>query len=333
MRGLRPDLIPVLVARDVAVVKKEAAIVVHLNGNGVVINRNPEPRLNVLAVIGPGEAFGKKFEEALLCEVGIGKSRPYHMANKPRQSRTGGESAKVMPRRKWFYLSDKQYQQLAPIVFSVLQETTNQAVRGWKKSFFNNNPWYVPARRSFFLKRWKKVKTSEKAYAILRGTRYAVSLADRHFLSDIFSAELETNQQRLSGLRRYLDKRLSIVARRKRNGRPKAFVDVEAALDKKYLSRYLAIEVLRRFVPWHRFFDELCALVGWNGKDATPEHKLIAAALPRSEQRLNEIQIRVTTGLDQKKDHIVFEVFPNNNGLKPPAGPEILSGDNSLFEH
>lgn len=310
MRGLRQDWIPELVAKDAAVVKEEARLVIYLNGGNFEFVQNQNPRLNVIAVIGPSEAFGKKFDEAVLCEIGIGKSRPYHAAKK---------QYRIPKRRKWFSLTEEQYRQAAPIVFSILQEMTNQAVLGWKKSFFNNDPWYVPARRSFFLKRWKKVKTSEKAYAILRGTRYAVSLADRHFLSDLFYAELETNQRRLSGLRRYLDKRLSIVPRRKRNGRPKAFVDVEAALDKKYLSRYLAIEVLKRFVPWHRFFDELCALVGWNGKDATPEHKLIAAVLPPPELRLNGIQIRVTTGLDQKKDHIVFEVFPNNNGLKPPA--------------
>lgn len=332
MRGLRQEWIPELVAKDVAVVKKEAAMVICLNGGDFEIIRNPEPRLNVIAVIGPGEAFGEKFNEALLCEIGIGQSRPYHEAKTPRKLRRHGESISISARRKWFYLSDEQYQQAAPITFSVLQEMTNHVVLGWKKGIFGDDPWWIVAEESFFLKSRKKTKVREKSYAFPKGTRYVVSLEDRPFLFDVFSAELETNRGRLECLWRYIDKRLSGIPPRKKKGRPKAFADVDKALDKKYLHRYFKLEVVRRFSS-HRFFDALCASIDWNGDDVdTDEHRLIEAALPDLSSRLNGIRLTVTTGLDRKKDHIVFEVLPSGNGVKPPLESEILSGDDSLLD-
>lgn len=323
MKGLRPDSIPMLVENDVRRLKEEARIVFLTDrnrGNGVEVLKNPEPRLNVIAVIGPSEAFGRKFEEAVLCEIGIGASRPYHEARKPNGTRKEREPINIPARRKWFNLSREQYLAVAPALFQCLQELTDRKVFSWKTGHHNNNPFFIRSPNNFFTIRNKKLVSKKVFRDFPIGTRYAVSTADKCLLSDIFWADLKLRERQLRKLARFIDKRLSPY----RNGghkRRKSFSKLEGAKDiqkifstSKYLSKYLLVEMINKYLPRgdkNVFWRELCCLIEWDGEELTEEHKLAASAYPNPELRLEGIQFRITAGLEREKDHIVLEVFPS----------------------
>lgn len=325
MKGLRPDLIPVLIGNDARRVKKEAAIVFLIDRNGgnkVKILKNPESRLNIIAIVGPSQAFGRKFEEAVLCEIGIGASRPYHEARKPNGTRKEREPINIPARRKWFSLSQEQYLAVAPVLFRCLQELTNHKVSRWKTGHHNNNPFFIRSPRNYFSIRNKKLIRKETFRNFPIGTRYAVSIADKCLLSDIFWADLKSREWQLRKLAKFVDKRLSPY----RNGgykKRKSFSKLEGVKDiqrsfstNKYLSKYLLVEMMNKYLPRgvnNAFWRELCDLVEWDGEELSEEHKLAASAHPDPELRLGGIQFRITTGLDRKKDHIVLEVFPSRN--------------------
>lgn len=325
MKGLRSDLIPVLTENDASRVKKEATIVFLMEGNksnGIEILKNPKSRLNVMAVVGPSQAFGRKFKEAVLCEIGIGASRPYHEARKPNSLREEKEPINIPRRRKWFSLSQEQYLAVAPALFQCLQRLTNDKVFRWKTGPHNNNPFFIRSPNNFFAIRNKKLHSKEVFRNFPIGTRYAVSVADKYLLSDIFWADLKLREWQLRKLARFVDKLLSPY----RNGgykRRKSFSKLERTKDvqrifstNKYLSKYLLVEMINKYLPRgvkNVFWQDLCDLIKWDCEELLEEHKLVASIYPNPELRLGGINFRITTGLERKKDHIVFEVFPSRN--------------------
>jgi hypothetical protein len=273
----------------------------------------------VLAVIGSGEAFGEKFDKAVLCEIGLSRSRPYNEAKG-----LGGKAGElnIPPRKKCFYLSREQYIAVAPTIFRCLQKLTNERVLRWQTGPHNNNPFLIPAPRHFFAKRHKKLFIRETFRSFPIGTRYAVSLQDEYLLSDIFWGEINLNANlkwQLRGLGRFIDKRLSLYRGGGYKGRKSFFAlmgvkDIERTLgENKYLKRHLLVEMMKKYLPKGRkneFWEGLCNLIGWDGEDVK-EHKLANSVYPNPELRLNGLQLRVTTGLDVGKNHIVFEVLPS----------------------
>lgn len=148
MNGIRPENIPILIARDVLNVKKYAAIVLEIEEGVMRFSRNENPRLNVIAVVGPGKFLDKEYKEAVLLEIGIGKSRPYHI---PAFKKEKGPW--ISKRKKWFSLTEHQYRVIAPKIFSILGLLTNERVGNWKCG--PNNPFCVPAHRFYWSRKHK----------------------------------------------------------------------------------------------------------------------------------------------------------------------------------
>ena len=114
MRGMKPDWIPELVASDVARVERHAAYVLCINGNRVEVLQNQNPKINVIAVVGSGSAFGQNFDRSVLLEVGIYRARPWQ------------DTQGAPKRRPWCVMSPEQYLFVAPVLFRILQEETNR---------------------------------------------------------------------------------------------------------------------------------------------------------------------------------------------------------------
>ncbi|MFH0852190.1 MAG: hypothetical protein V1845_01100 [bacterium] len=360
MNGISPAEIPILIAKDVERVKQFAAVVIDISHPGITVN--PTPGLGVLAVIGPGEFQSKKYEEAVLCEIGLGESRPYHRALMPKSIRrerpiknenrkryrrewfiliseylvnnfgaalknNGIKHRAIERRREWFSMTDQQYMVASPIIFDMLQIFTDIAVKLRKKGAYSENPFLVPTERNYYSRKHKTVFSSVSYKPALNGARFVVSLVDRNLLNDVFFAELELNdrlQNHLRGLMRFSDLYLDIYkksfSRSFQNLNRVGFIGRTRSFRK--LPKYLKIEMLNRYLPkgnhnplWKNYVD----LFGWNG-EPTKERKLANLVLPKPKKRIGDVQLRITTGLSDKKsrdrsgrqkDHIVFEVMPS----------------------
>ena len=78
------------VDRDVECVKKNARHIFEICSGNVNYAKNTAGLLNIIAIIGPGEFSGQRFERALLCEIGLGGKVPYQrlqILNEPDISR------------------------------------------------------------------------------------------------------------------------------------------------------------------------------------------------------------------------------------------------------
>ncbi|GEM_PF-1930940 len=332
-RGLRFGPIPIhqLVENDVDRVIQHAAFIISLTPEGPMFFVNPDPRLNVLAVIGPGIGTPLKrfFERALLLEVGLGVSRPYHESNIRRKAKKGGPKS-IPERRKWFHLTVEQYTQVAPIIFSCLQEITNQKVANWKCN--HEHPFFIPTSRHYFSRRQKTLFTEDGYKPWPRGTRFAVSLEDRFLLSDIYWAEKHNPdlRRRLKGLAKFIDLRLNFSGAKKTKSRPrkefrelKRFVQIAGMLEKRNLPARHIVDLLD-FLPLKNghsrslYYYEISHLLGYTGEELR-EEKFVHQALTNPRHRLSGVDLRITTGLS-RRDHIVFEIFTNL-----PVGEEITA--------
>lgn len=318
-----------LVENDVNRVIRHASMIISLTPEGSMSFINPDPRLNVLAVIGPGIGTPLKrfFERALLLEMGLGVSRPYHESKTGKRVKQEGPKG-IPERRKWFHLTAEQYTQVASIIFSCLQEITNQKVANWKCN--HENPFFIPTSHHYFSRHQKTLFTEEGYKPWPRGTRFAVSLEDRFLLSDIYWAEKHNPdlRRRLKGLAKFIDLRLNFSGTKKTKSRPrkefrelKRFVQVAGMLEKRNLPARHIVDLLD-FLPLKNghsrslYYYEISNLLGYTGEELR-EEKFVHQVLANPRQRLNGIKLRITTGLSCR-DHIVFEISTNL-----PAGEEI----------
>ena len=313
MRGISPKKIPSLVARDVQLVKKEAKVVIQVSQTRMEnVWRNEDGRLGVIAIIGPGEFQGKFYAEAVLCEIGISASRPYHKAEKPLGNLKIGETAKIRHRFKWFSLTEEQYLAVAPILFLVLQKITNERVAMQKHGFFSDDPFMIPVSNVYFSRSKKKLIKSVSKKMVPRGIKFAVSLKDQQIFRDVFWSELNSplTRFRLAKKGRFLDLYLSWSSRGKHKDEEAVFKRREGNVWEclSNLPSHLLGE-LPACMPEKRNGNKryIAGLIGANGE--TFEKKLANSALPNPETRLNGISVRITTGITGR-DHIVFEVLP-----------------------
>jgi hypothetical protein len=132
MRGIKKENILLLAKKDVERIKQNARIVWQINEEGEVISsiKNDDGRIYSLAVIGPASLIKEEIKnslqragllekallekELLLLEIGLKRGKPY----RPGFNRENGKN--ILLRRKWFFLSEKQYLKLAPNIFCFL---------------------------------------------------------------------------------------------------------------------------------------------------------------------------------------------------------------------
>ncbi|MCF7836041.1 MAG: hypothetical protein K9M15_02880 [Candidatus Marinimicrobia bacterium] len=304
-----------LIKKDVSIIREKAVgvIIISPNNKNFEFIENKRPRLSVLAIIGPSEKFGEKFDQVLLCEVGIGRTRPYSESQGIRRKK---HESNIAYRRKWFALSEKQYLLVARFVFNFLQELTEKKISKWK----SGGSFFVKTPNRFWTKKRKILEYSESHKEWPRGSRFSFNKEDVFFIEDIFWSEIknsEQNSQITDGLTRFTDKRLSPYKKRtdykdkKPFAKLKGVQDIRETMDK--LPLYLKAEVLKKLPNGEKnfFYHELKKLFGI--KKETKEHTLARQAenLHHPENRIGDMTFRITTGLDTIKNYIVVEFFSN----------------------
>lgn len=310
MRGISKSRILSFIEQDVRTVKEEALGVFRIDSDSQKIEfiENKNPRLGVLAILGSGEGFGRKFEEVLLVEIGVSRTRPYHEA---RGLARKEHESNVPQRRKWFDLTQDQYKRVAPFVFKQIQLLTDKRVGLWKCGV--DNPFCVKTSRHYWMRSKKKLFISEAYKPQVQGARFSISLKDKFFLKQVYQAELSMFwKKRLEGLAKFIDLRLSSY---RSNGYRRNFLTLQGVrqildiLEYKKLPAYALEEMVNTYLPEgrkNRLFNEIVSLVGWNG-DKSEERRLAEEAIAMAPLP----KLKVTSGINGS-DFIVFEVFPSS---------------------
>lgn len=323
MRGLKPEMIPELVRRDVELVKKEAIFLLEFRGGDTEVKISPENRLNILVVIGPVENHAindkriiKYFpKEAILLEIGLRRGRPY--AEAKNTSRRVGEPVNFPFRRKWFQMSGFQFLKTVPLIFRLFQEHANKITFHWRDS-------YISGLRNWWSHRQGKLFCEKKYRLRKKGIRFSVHKKDEHLLKFVYWAELNLNhslKNHLSGLVKFIDKRLKIY---RENGYSRKFSDLKGArqiediIRRQHLPLYFLEEMIKKYIPRgakNPFINEISELVGYNGDKILERQLAQSAYIPD----INDIELRVVCGLEEAKDYIVFELESNFafNDLSP----------------
>lgn len=327
MEGIK--LTPARIAKikkDIERVKQHSIGFIKINKNSrfrLVANKE-KVRLGLIGIIGPPEGFEDVFDEALLCEIGVGRTRPYTEA---RGLKRVINELNIPARGKYFSLSKQQYQLIAPLVFELIEEMAYERVSRWKKGPFSEDPFWLPSSWHFWSKRGKKFHNRASWAIAVKGSRFSIALKDIFFVKDVYWAELNLNENlkgkflvkrgHINGLVNFIDKRLNDFRSERKYKGKKPFRElegvkqVERILRESSLSRHLLIEVVRRLRDEKKniFSEYIADMIGWDGLESE-ENKLVKSVLLEPESRLNDIQLRVTTGLDVQKDRVVFEVYP-----------------------
>jgi hypothetical protein len=313
MKGIKPEMVPVLVERYVNRVKNEAKVIVDIAK--MSCTENPNARLNVIAVIGPGLLLDKFYPEALLCEIGIHLGRPWHEANRPRALTRPGESLRIQPRHPWFAMTKEQYLAAAPLIFRQIQNIADQCIDKWKYG----GSFRIPNNCKRFYRRQKKLFSYEAYKSTPKGITFSANKRDDLFLSDIYWAELNLNliiKEQMERIGKELN--FSYCCRYK-NGFQRSFKSLKIAEDAKKImftpslkdSHYLLIEALQ-FLPKkekHPLYPFIAEeLLKWDGQ-TPPEKKLACSALPDPKNRVANIQLRVKNSCNGKHDYVPFIVY------------------------
>lgn len=327
MRGLNPKKIPGLVSKHVERARSESAFVLEIDTNGEIewYKSNLDWKLGVISVIGPGYAFGEYFGEALLLEVGIWRTRPYREAKN--QQRANNEPHNLPPRSKWFFLSEQQYLNIIPVIFEIIQQITDKQDATRKCGHQNGNPFIRKIGKYYLARgRRKDYKTGErqpkrtlfyyeKSKELPIGVRFSISQKDISLVQFIYWLEINKNAI-LKGGAESVAKLINIcLAPYNKKGfyrDPKKLKGVQQVKDILYLKPYYWVEeIVDKYLPEREknpLFNEIRELIGWNGNEKATERKLSDSAIIIPDC---DILLRITTGINVKKDYIVFEVAPS----------------------
>lgn len=312
------------VKRDVERVKKHAIGFLKIRRDNCVelVANKGKIRLGVIGVVGPSQRFGQNFDEVLLCEIGVGSTRPYNKALGLKRV----DSENSIPKRsKLFSLSWHQYQLVAPLLFALIKKIAYERVVLWKTGPFSNDPFWVPSKWHFWSGRERTFHSRFSWAIVTRGARFSVAREDEFFIRDIYWAERNLSEvviRQVEGLAGFISKRINWYSHKYKHRKPffelKGVKQVKRIVEDSSLPRHLLIEAVRLLrddkKKRSRFFHYVADMINWNGEE-TEERKLALQAYSYSKKsnprsRLKEIQLRATTGLDAKKDYIVFEVYP-----------------------
>lgn len=328
MRGVNPDKIPYFVKKDAELIKKEAVLVLRIKKNGdiEIVNEGSRKRINVIAVLGPAEEYAISdcvlrrfnFDEALLCEIGLRRNKPYNETQNRKREKE--ERKNFTKRRKWFQLSKNQFVKVAPVIFQILQGITDKRVDGWKCG--PRNPFWVKTKRYKVVKGGKILKSYSKSVKCNCGIRFSISPKDYYFLSAVYWAEFNNPAlgKYLGGLARFIDKRLSHYRNngfRKDFRKLKGFQDVKKVVSK--ISPYLIRKMLEEYLPGKEnniFYNYLMQI--FEVDNCKYKEKILvetASSLFDAKKILNGISLKITNGNKGNGKPIVFEVFSQNSNI------------------
>ncbi len=187
-----------------------AQIVIELLPDGSVTTHwNATPQIHLLVVIGPGRAWDYDYQRAILCEIGLHRTRPYRQAyaigSGTSRMKTGKRPLVIPKRTKKFFLTDEQHLRVAPAIFAALQDWADLCVAPWK-----NRTFALPQQRLYYLRRGRRTAESVSVKEWKRGIRVHVSPLDELLLADFYAAEARLNTQR-QDWRTSIAKRLSMM--------------------------------------------------------------------------------------------------------------------------
>jgi len=261
------------------------------------VDENPNYKLGIIAVIGQTE----KFEKVVLLEVGIGPSRPYHPSEKV-----------YSKRRKWFWLTEKQYNLIAPALFELVAVITKEQVAKRKNAFFS----FSFTKRKYTYRK-KGFTSYEKRKQFPQGSCFSVNLSDSFVANDICYAELHINKQvhkEIYGLGRLIDKRVNWYSPSRYKGK-RTFKTLKVREDLILLTKRLPRHLKQHLVSFFpngkstMFYFHILNLLQVFGDDLCQEIQIADQALPKPKNRLRNIQLK-TTRKHKDQNIVVFEVFP-----------------------
>lgn len=316
--------------KNVNLIKENATVVYHVSEAGEVTElRIDEPRLDVLAVIGPYADHRWNLEEAVLLEVGFGYTRPYAEVHIPPSMRKLGEPQNFIPRFPGFQISEQQYRAVAPYIFRYLQERALAQVMsredGWRtykvKALGEKNSGQK-LRKTVLTKKGRLAEVN-LAYEKPPMVRFSAFLHDQFLVNDLYWAELYGNtsvKEQLTGLSSEMRSLLDRANRRYKNT-PKSWMqsgDFANAVikldrfvtawgddvrDRSYIQKILLRDYLDER---HYFFDELAARIRWSG-EPIQEDILAKSALSEPETRVLGTQLRIWRTF---REYLSFDLYP-----------------------
>ncbi len=307
------------IAKDVALVKENALGLITISPDNQSFDfiENKHPRLGVLAIIGPVQFSGQKIKEVLLTEIGIGPSRPYHEARglnrQPSQSN-------ICAREKYFFLNPEQYRLIAPSTYQFLNKLSRITIAKWKSPGFN----LVVQTKMSWSHKHKKFMTREGYVSVSKGKRFSIDKREPFFLPDIYWAELNLNPviiHKFNSIAYAIKKRADFYRYyqpykgKKPFSKLKINEDIKICISSNYEGKFYPLywrEAIFEKLSKSRsvmFYHEIKELFNLNSQPSK-EQKLARQApkIGNPKQRLDKIQLRVTSGLEKDNDFIVFEV-------------------------
>ncbi len=202
---------------DVTIIKANAAVVIKIatDEQNFSVIENEKGRIKVIAIIGPVNLTHNEqkihFEEALLCEIGTIRARPYQSTEGKKSERSTNK--RLHSRSQHFSLSVEQYKLIAPVIFSCLiKKAKKQCSARTRKG------WEIYSQHSVWVKPLKRFELQKKLGWWPRGTRFAISKKDALLLQDVYWAEANLNisplYHRINRAARLFSKVLTSVKKR-----------------------------------------------------------------------------------------------------------------------
>lgn len=175
--------------------KREAKFLITIRDNDVQLNLNPKGLLPVVAVVGPavfsydrqekkvGEVHFELFlSEAVLLEIGLWRTKPYHRFN----NKNGGGPSVVSERYKRAVLSEEQLKMVWPTLTKVLLGYVNERVSRWDS--FQSAAINECSMEPFFL------EVAGRSIPVERGVYVCFDERDTLLLSEFLWRDIESSR-------------------------------------------------------------------------------------------------------------------------------------------
>ncbi len=196
------------IAQDAALVEEHARIIINVDDRGNPLNmierklrgKNPTWGMNILAVVGPLTHEGTRLPHAVWFEVGMGRARPYHLAEVPRVRQTPGERKCIRRRNNPVKPSYLHIARVFPTVIDQLVRVSSEQIATWT----SGATWCVKMPRRFLRRSARRYTVGTTMRDVPRGVYFSVSDKDPVLRHMVFATDVDKNYLALQGLARSL---------------------------------------------------------------------------------------------------------------------------------